>query len=363
MLGLRLDGVSKSYGKAEVVCGVDLDVSQGEFVVILGPSGCGKSTLLRMIAGLEDVSAGQIEIAGQIVTHLPPRRRECAMVFQNYALYPHLTVRDNIGYPLHVAGVAKSEIKARVIEVARIVSLGDYLDRKPSQLSGGQRQRVAMGRAIVRKPKLFLFDEPLSNLDAKLRVQMRAEIRQLQERLGVTSVFVTHDQVEAMTLADRIVVMNAGRIEQVGPPTEVYRRPASRYVASFVGAQPMSFLDGFLSSDGGGLEIPGAGSIPLGFTAPPDERGRPVVVGLRAEAVRVAGPETGTLRGTVVFTEELGPHAIHHVQVGAVEVLAQGVSGTLLHDANVLLSVEAPVHLFEPKTGRRVEFDPALAAA
>ena len=243
MSEIAIRGVRKSYGKIETVHGIDLAFGSGEFVVILGPSGCGKSTLLRMIAGLESISAGEIAIGGRVVNRLEPRERGCAMVFQNYALYPHMTVAENIGYALKVAGVPKAERLRRIAEVSRSTGLEHLLDRRPGQLSGGQRQRVAMGRAIIREPKVFLFDEPLSNLDATLRVQMRIEIRRLHDRQGVTSVFVTHDQVEAMTLADRLVVLNAGRVEQVGTSAEIYRRPASRFVAGFVGSPPMNLLD------------------------------------------------------------------------------------------------------------------------
>ncbi|BBE71904.1 ABC transporter ATP-binding protein [Oharaeibacter diazotrophicus] len=354
MNGLVLSGVRKFYGSTEVVKGVDLEVADGEFVVILGPSGCGKSTLLRMVAGLEDVSAGEIRLAGEVVTHLPPRRRGVAMVFQNYALYPHLTVAGNIGYPLRVAGVAKAEREARVAEVARVVGLEALLARKPSQLSGGQRQRVAMARAIIRRPRIFLFDEPLSNLDAKLRGEIRAEIRLMHQRLGVTSVFVTHDQVEAMTLADRIVVMNTGRIEQVGAPTEVYRRPASRYVASFVGTTPMSFLDAVVGDDGASVRIGGAGTLALAGRLPPERRGRPVTVGLRAEGVAVA--DGGPLIAGYRLTEELGSHALHHTLVEGVVVLAAAASGDRPVGETLRLAV-APdaIHLFDADTGRRIE--------
>ncbi|TJW82987.1 MAG: sn-glycerol-3-phosphate ABC transporter ATP-binding protein UgpC, partial [Mesorhizobium sp.] len=230
MASITIRDVRKSYAKMQVVHGVDLDIASGEFVVILGPSGCGKSTLLRMIAGLEEISDGTIAIDGAVVNKLEPRERGCAMVFQNYALYPHMSVAQNIGYSLKVAGVPAAERAQRIQAVARILELEHLLDRKPMALSGGQRQRVAMGRAMIREPKVFLFDEPLSNLDAKLRVQMRSEIRKLHRRLSATSVFVTHDQVEAMTLADRLVVMNGGRVEQVGTPAQVYSRPASRFV-------------------------------------------------------------------------------------------------------------------------------------
>ncbi|MDQ0467476.1 sn-glycerol 3-phosphate transport system ATP-binding protein [Labrys wisconsinensis] len=362
---MSLRGVRKSYGRTEVVKGVDLEVAAGEFIVVLGPSGCGKSTLLRIVAGLEDASAGEILIGGRAVGHLPPRRREVAMVFQNYALYPHLTVAGNIGYPLRIARAPKAEIAARVAEAARIVSLEAYLDRKPSQLSGGQRQRVAMARAIIRQPRLFLFDEPLSNLDAKLRVQMRAEIKQLHQRLGVTSVFVTHDQVEAMTLADRIVVMNTGVVEQVGRPTEVYRRPASRYVASFVGAQPMSFLDGQVSPNGRSVTVGETGSLAFPRPLPEACRGRPITLGLRAEAVSIAGSGTAALTGTYGFTEELGALAIHHVSVAGVDILVQGPSGVVPAAGAVPLAVAGEaLHLFDAETGRRIEAQPeSLAAA
>ena len=255
MADISIRDVRKSYGKEEVVHGVDLEITNGEFIVILGPSGCGKSTLLRMIAGLEAITSGEIAIGGTVVNQLEPRERGCAMVFQNYALYPHMTVANNIGYALKVAGMKKAERMAKVREVAKIIGLEDFLDRKPGQLSGGQRQRVAMGRAIIREPEVFLFDEPLSNLDAKLRVQMRLEIRRLHQRLGATSVFVTHDQVEAMTLADRLVVMNSGNIDQVGTPSEVYDTPASTYVGGFIGSPPMNFLTGSVSNTGGHVDL------------------------------------------------------------------------------------------------------------
>jgi sn-glycerol 3-phosphate transport system ATP-binding protein len=231
MAEITIRNVAKTFGPTRIMDGVNLDIHNGEFVVILGPSGCGKSTLLRLIAGLEEISAGEISIGGQVVNQLEPRERGCAMVFQNYALYPHMTVAENIGYALKVAGVPKAERLARVAATAKSVGLSDFLDRKPGQLSGGQRQRVAMARAIIREPKVFLFDEPLSNLDAKLRVQMRHEIRRIHNAVKATSIFVTHDQHEGMTLADRLVIMNKGTIEQIGTPEEIYEHPASQYVA------------------------------------------------------------------------------------------------------------------------------------
>ena len=250
MASIDIRSVQKFYGKTLAVRGADLSVEPGEFVVILGPSGCGKSTLLRMIAGLEEISAGEIRIDGKVVNDVDPARRGCAMVFQNYALYPHMSVAGNIGYALKVSGMPRREREERVARIAASLELEKYLDRKPNELSGGQRQRVAMGRAMVRQPGIFLFDEPLSNLDAKLRIQMRLEIKRLHRELKTTSVFVTHDQVEAMTLADKLVVMRDGKIEQVGTPSEVYRRPQSQFVASFLGSPPMNFLPAVIDPTG-----------------------------------------------------------------------------------------------------------------
>src|SRR5687767_918095 len=250
MAQVSIRGARKSYGNVEVIHGVDLDVTDGEFVVLVGPSGCGKSTLLRMIAGLETITGGTVSIAGKVVNEVEPADRDIAMVFQNYALYPHMSVYDNMAYGLRNRGVAKPDIERRVAEAAKLLAIDTFLKRKPRELSGGQRQRVAMGRAIVREPQAFLFDEPLSNLDAKLRVQMRAEIRRLHNRLKATSIFVTHDQIEAMTMADTIVVMNQGRVEQVGAPGEVYRFPATRFVATFIGSPAMNLLPGRVTSPG-----------------------------------------------------------------------------------------------------------------
>ena len=243
MAVVEINDIAKSYGAVEVISGLNLSIADGEFVALVGPSGCGKSTLLRMIAGLEPINGGTISIGDRTVNNLPPAERDIAMVFQTYALYPHKSVAENMGFALKVAGVAKSEIKDRVKKAAEILSLTDYLDRKPRHLSGGQRQRVAMGRAIVRDPQVFLFDEPLSNLDAKLRIQMRTEIKELHQRLKTTTIFVTHDQIEAMTLADRVVVLQSGKIEQVGTPLELYDYPANEFVAGFIGAPSMNLLD------------------------------------------------------------------------------------------------------------------------
>src|SRR6202171_3555435 len=260
MAEISLKGVKKSYtSKLQVIHGVDVTIADGEFIVIVGPSGCGKSTLLRMIAGLETVSEGEIAIAGRRVNDVEPKDRNIAMVFQNYALYPHMSVYENMSYGLRIRRMPAAEINERVQRAAKILELGAFLDRKPRELSGGQRQRVAMGRAIVREPAAFLFDEPLSNLDAKLRVQMRLEIQKLHRELKTTSIFVTHDQVEAMTLADRMIVMNAGRAEQIGRPLEVYEDPASLFVASFIGSPAMNLLHGRVSGDGSTFEVAGGG--------------------------------------------------------------------------------------------------------
>ena len=349
MSGIALRGVSKSFGKAAVIHGVDLAISSGEFVVILGPSGCGKSTILRMIAGLEEITAGEIAIDGRVVNRLEPRERGCAMVFQNYALYPHMSVGENIGYGLKVAGVPKTERRARVNAVARIVGLEELLDRRPAQLSGGQRQRVAMGRAMIREPKVFLFDEPLSNLDATLRVQMRVEIRKLHNRLKTTSVFVTHDQVEAMTLADRLVVVNAGRIEQVGTPADVYRTPATRFVAGFIGAPPMNLLR---------AKVSGAQSVALGgvqlLTRPHGlADGAQVIVGMRPEDARRGGP----LEFRLDFVEELGAQRLCHGQFAGQAFILQTPSepGAARAGAIAFALDPASLHLFDAATGKRIE--------
>ncbi|KYG19497.1 sugar ABC transporter ATPase [Bradyrhizobium sp. AT1] len=255
MADVALRKVVKRYDDVEAVRGIDLDIADHEFIVLVGPSGCGKSTTLRMIAGLEDISDGDIMIGGDVVNDVPPKDRDIAMVFQNYALYPHMTVAENMSFGLRLKHYPKAEIKARVTEAARLLDITDLIDRKPKQLSGGQRQRVAMGRAIVRNPKVFLFDEPLSNLDAKLRVQMRIEIKKVHQKVRTTTVYVTHDQVEAMTLADRVVVMNKGRIEQIGTPNELYHKPATRFVAGFIGSPAMNFIPCRLEDAGGTLQI------------------------------------------------------------------------------------------------------------
>ncbi|MEM6986993.1 MAG: sn-glycerol-3-phosphate ABC transporter ATP-binding protein UgpC [Pseudomonadota bacterium] len=296
MAQVSLHDVKKRFGKTDVIHGVDIDIADGEFIVIVGPSGCGKSTLLRMVAGLETVTSGQVKIGDREVNELEPMDRDIAMVFQNYALYPHMSVFDNMAYGLKIANVPKTEIKQRVEQAAEILQLQTYLTRKPRELSGGQRQRVAMGRAIVRKPAVFLFDEPLSNLDAKLRVQMRLEIKALQRELGVTSLYVTHDQVEAMTLADRMMVMNAGVVDQIGAPLSVYADPRTVFVAGFIGSPPTNFIDSArvdsVGSDG-------------------------VQLGLRPEHVRLTSTEQAKLAGQVRDVEPLGAETLVHVDVGA----------------------------------------------
>ena len=325
MASIDFKDVCKSFGKTEVVHGIGVAIRDGEFIVIVGPSGCGKSTLLRMVAGLETITSGEITIAGKRVNELEPMDRNIAMVFQNYALYPHMTVFDNMAYGLKIARTPKPEIEQRVTAVARLLQLEDYLKRKPRELSGGQRQRVAMGRAIVRKPQAFLFDEPLSNLDAKLRVQMRLEIKGLQQQLGVTSLYVTHDQVEAMTLADRMIVMNAGRAEQIGAPLEVYARPATRFVAGFIGSPPMNFLSiSAFASGSANSDLPEAVAAEL--------RGRSwtgFAIGMRPEHLKLCDAGEARLRGKLQHLEALGAETLLHL------ALDNGEQLTVRHYGNV----------------------------
>jgi multiple sugar transport system ATP-binding protein len=305
MGSIRLEGVSKTFGRTTVIPGVDLDIQDGTFVVFVGPSGCGKSTLLRLIAGLEDVSAGRIIIDGNDVAKLPPAKRGLAMVFQSYALYPHMTVRKNIGFGLRMAGRPRDEVARKVEAASNVLNLSAYLDRKPGELSGGQRQRVAIGRAIVREPKAFLFDEPLSNLDAALRVQMRLEIARLQKNLATTTVYVTHDQVEAMTLADRIVVLNGGRVEQVGSPLELYSRPDNLFVAGFIGSPRMNFVSGELAA-----------------------RMDAATIGVRPEHL-VASRDGEGWRGTVAAAEHLGSDTFLYIDVPQTDGMTARAIGEL----------------------------------
>ena len=292
MADVTLRKVIKRYDDVEAVRGIDLDIADHEFVVLVGPSGCGKSTTLRMIAGLEDITDGDIMIGGDVVNDVPPKDRDIAMVFQNYALYPHMTVAENMSFGLRLKHYPKAEIKTRVTEAARMLDITDLIDRKPKQLSGGQRQRVAMGRAIVRNPKVFLFDEPLSNLDAKLRVQMRIEIKKVHQKVRTTTVYVTHDQVEAMTLADRVVVMNKGRIEQIGTPNDLYHNPATRFVAGFIGSPAMNFIPCRLEDVGGRLHVRITDRITLPLPAKP----RRQISGHRPRRQIAAGTASGTHR-------------------------------------------------------------------
>ncbi|MBZ9655930.1 sn-glycerol-3-phosphate import ATP-binding protein UgpC [Phyllobacterium lublinensis] len=362
MAEINIRDVRKSYGRTQILHGVDLDFKSGEFVVILGPSGCGKSTLLRMIAGLEEISAGEISIDGRVVNDLEPRDRGCSMVFQNYALYPHMNVAANIGYALKVAGVPRAERQRRIAETARIVGLEDFLDRKPAQLSGGQRQRVAMGRAIIREPKVFLFDEPLSNLDAKLRVQMRVEIRRLHKRLSATSVFVTHDQVEAMTLADRLIVMNKGHVEQVGTPLEIYHRPRTRFVGSFIGSPAMNFFESTVAADGNFVLLDGI-RVAIDAALGSANAGNAVAIGIRPEHCRLITAGTAnSIPAVVDFVEELGAGRIVHVEIDGQD-FAVAMDEGQLWEAGSTVGLQLPaqhIHLFSLETGLRLDDVPSL---
>ncbi|MCF2906175.1 sn-glycerol-3-phosphate import ATP-binding protein UgpC [Octadecabacter sp. CECT 8868] len=348
MATVELKNVKKRFGSVEVIHGVSTQIEDGEFIVIVGPSGCGKSTLLRMVAGLESVSEGEIGIGGKIVNDLEPMDRDIAMVFQNYALYPHMSVRDNMGYGLKIAKVPKAEIEAKVNDAAKLLQLEPYLDRRPRDLSGGQRQRVAMGRAIVREPAVFLFDEPLSNLDAKLRVQMRLEIRDLQNRLGITSLYVTHDQVEAMTMADRMIVMNGGRAEQIGTPLEVYETPQTLFAAQFIGSPSMNVFDAVV--EGKALKVADT-SVPAQTTAV----GK-VTAGIRPE--HVIADKNGPLSITVQMGEPLGANTLLHGRLnGTNEAFTLSLPG--VHHAvageTIRFSVDpAHLHFFDAETGQRI---------
>ena len=355
MAGIKLIGIDKRYGSVDVIRNLALDVEPGEFLVFLGPSGCGKSTLLRMIAGLEPVSGGQIRIADRDVTDLPPGARDVAMVFQHYALYPHMTVYDNMAFGLRNVGVAAAEIDRRVREAARMLELEPLLQRKPVQMSGGQRQRVAIGRAVVKEPAAFLFDEPLSNLDASLRARTRVELARLHQRLKATMIFVTHDQVEAMTLASRIVVMNQGRIEQIGRPMEIYRNPASRFVAGFIGSPAMNFLDVTRAQGMGGraaVRLPDGTLVQTTVpdaALPADAR---LELGVRPEALAVASAATpGVLVGTAEVVERLGDQTHAHIALksgGIVVAHAPRDSDIAAGDVVGLRLDESAVHLFDP---------------
>ena len=347
------DQITKSYGAAQVVPPLDLTINKGEFIVLVGPSGCGKTTTLRMLAGLETVTSGQVHIAGADLTHARPGERDCAMVFQNYALYPHMSVRENIGYAMKVHGTPKAEIDARVDEAAQLLGLEPYLDRKPRNLSGGQRQRVAIGRALVRHPQVFLFDEPLSNLDAKLRVEMRTEIKLLQKRLGTTAVYVTHDQVEAMTMADRVVVMRAGVIEQVDAPIRLYEEPANRFVANFIGSPAMNFVpvtstagaDAVVLADGQSLDLPQFRALSGAFA-----------LGLRPEHLRHTAEPAG-LNVTIESSEQTGSETLIQADLAGQSITALLRERFDCHpgERHRLTVDPAFAQLFDAETGARID--------
>ncbi len=351
MAPVALSNIRKSYGALPVIHGVDVDIQDGEFIVLVGPSGCGKSTLLRMIAGLEPINEGVLSIGGRMVNHLPSKDRDIAMVFQNYALYPHMTVAENMGFSLKLRGVDKAEIARRVDRSARILALEPYLDRRPRQLSGGQRQRVAMGRAIVREAAVFLFDEPLSNLDAKLRVAMRAEIKELHQRLKITTIYVTHDQTEAMTMADRIVVLNNGLVEQVGAPLDIYDRPASTFVAGFIGMPAMNLWEGtieagdqpvFRSRDGMAMPLSGRSAVP--------PAGQPAIYGIRPEHIAL---DDNGFDAEVVVVEPTGAETQVVLRSGRKDItMALRERVSLRPGMRVSLSIlPGKEHLFDGKTG------------
>ena len=353
MAQIQLKGVKKSYGSNKVIHGVDAQIADGEFIVIVGPSGCGKSTLLRMIAGLEAITEGEISIGGRVVNDLEPKDRDIAMVFQNYALYPHMSVFDNMAYGLKIRKFTRDDIERRVQKAAKILELGQLLQRKPGALSGGQRQRVAMGRAIVREPAAFLFDEPLSNLDAKLRVQMRLEIQKLHRELGTTSVFVTHDQVEAMTLANRMIVMNAGIVEQIGAPLEVYDNPASLFVAGFIGSPAMNFVPGKVRDSvldlGGGLSVP----LPETVSSRIRNGGR-ITLGIRPE--HLAETQGAGMPFRVENVEALGADSLIHGFIGEGQLVVR-VDGHAQPQLGAMLNI-APrpdkLYFFDSANGKRI---------
>lgn len=348
MATVSIKNLVKAYGKTEVLHGINLDVADGEFVVLVGPSGCGKSTTLRMIAGLEEITGGEVSIGGQVVNNMEPKERNIAMVFQNYAIYPHMSVRKNIGFGLRTSKASKAEKAARINEVAEILSMTELLDRRPNELSGGQRQRVAIGRAMVRDPAVFLFDEPLSNLDAQLRQQMRLEIKKLHQRVGNTIIFVTHDQVEAMTMADRIVIMKDGHIQQVGTPFEVFHKPANTFVAQFIGAPSMNMIDGKISK--GMIHLNDGIQVPVSKTANVTEA--EVTLGLRPDDLLVS-EEKGLFEGKVNVLEPLGTETLVYVTVGGQELIAKASGRTPPElGSSVNLSVDPDnMHMFDKSTG------------
>ena len=360
MAKLRLNNIEKTYPNGfKAIHGVDVEIADGEFIVLVGPSGCGKSTLMRMIAGLENVTEGTISIGEREVNKLEPADRDIAMVFQNYALYPHMNVFDNMAYGLKIRGLPKNEIQQRVKKAADILELtDDQLTRKPRELSGGQRQRVAMGRAIVREPSVFLFDEPLSNLDAKLRVQMRIEIKLLQKQLGTTSVYVTHDQVEAMTLGHRLVVLNQGRVEQLGTPIELYRRPASLFVAGFIGSPAMNFASAKINADGSAVDLAGgvAFTLPQGIFIPYSNAD--VILGIRPEDLALADRDDDNCSLTTKLVEHLGSDTLVHGHFGEdqtdMTIRLAGIRHFNLSEVLPMHIEPDKIHLFDPKTEKRL---------
>ena len=358
MAGVLIENVTKSYGDTEIIHGISTAIKDGEFIVIVGPSGCGKSTLLRMIAGLEEISSGTISIDEQVVNSLEPKDRDIAMVFQNYALYPHMTVFKNMAYGLKLRKFSKEDIRSRVDQAAKLLQLEELLDRKPRQLSGGQRQRVAMGRCIVREPKVFLFDEPLSNLDAKLRVQMRLELRNLHRRLKVTSVYVTHDQVEAMTLGDRLVVINEGYAEQIGAPLDLYECPATKFVAGFIGSPSMNFINARISDDGKWAELTENFRLSLNHDNTSGQEGREVTIGIRPEHFIPTEQGQAAFPLLVDHTEFHGADTIVYGRISKNEELLT-VRFPHIYRVNSkkpLFLTAAPenIHLFDLQTGKRI---------
>ncbi|PHP94688.1 sn-glycerol-3-phosphate import ATP-binding protein UgpC [Pantoea agglomerans] len=357
MAGVTLQAVTKSYdGKNQIIQPLNVTINDGEFMVMVGPSGCGKSTLLRMVAGLERVSSGDIYIDDRRVTQEEPKDRGTAMVFQNYALYPHMSVEENMAYGLKIRGMGKEQVRQRVLDAARSLELDHLLMRRPRELSGGQRQRVAMGRAIVREPAVFLFDEPLSNLDARLRVQMRLELQLLHRRLQTTSLYVTHDQVEAMTLAQRVMVMNKGVVEQLGTPVEVYERPASQFVASFIGAPAMNLLKGQFSSDGSRFDLDASHALPLSDTKA-KWANRPVVLGIRPEHIRLSSREQGGVPLRVDTLEMLGADNLAHGRIGDTPLVVRLAHSERPQPGSTLWLHLPPdaLHFFDSTHGKRLE--------
>ncbi|MCZ4430162.1 sn-glycerol-3-phosphate ABC transporter ATP-binding protein UgpC [Agrobacterium sp. SOY23] len=354
MASVELRDIRKSYAALDVIHGISLDITDGEFIALVGPSGCGKSTLLRMIAGLEEITDGDILIGDKVVNGMTPRERNIAMVFQSYALYPHMTVAENMGFNLKLAGQPKNVIEERVAEAARMLDLGKLLDRKPSQLSGGQRQRVAMGRAVVRNPAVFLFDEPLSNLDAKLRVQMRSEIKALHQKVGTTSIYVTHDQIEAMTLADRVVVLNHGRIEQQGTPLELYKTPANLFVAAFIGSPAMNLIEGVVDGEG---DQPAArlkdGTAIRIAASRKVKRGQPVTIGLRPEHIGSTIGGDISLSGRTLLVEPTGAqtHVVFELAGDQVTAVVDGEQPVKVNTPFAATVHHERVHVFDRASG------------